>query len=91
LSLENIITCHCSTIIDVITSASEVIRHAGAIQIRLLLLLLLLFVDDCSPSGWDSEKKISILYEGLNSMRHDDAYNDVITRPVTRKVKIDHS
>jgi len=43
-------------------------------------------VSDCSPSGWDSEKKISILYEGLNSMRHDDVYNDVITRPVTRKV-----
>ena len=44
------------------------------------------YLCDCSPSGWDSEKKISILYEGLNSMRHDDVYNDVITRPVTRKV-----
>ena len=43
-------------------------------------------VTDSSPSGWDSEKKISILYEGLNSMRHDDAYNDVIARPVMRKV-----
>jgi len=40
----------------------------------------------CSPAGWDSEKKVAILYEGLNSMRPDDAYNDVITRPVMRKV-----
>ena len=46
----------------------------------------MLCVVDYSPSGWDNEKKISILYEGLNSMRHDDMYNDVITRPVTRKV-----
>jgi len=46
----------------------------------------MVYVTDCSPSGWDSEKKIAILYEGLNSMRHDNAYNDVISRPVTRKV-----
>lgn len=45
---------------------------------------VLLFV--CSPSGWDSEKKISILYDSMSSMKPDDHFNDVIVRPVTRKV-----
>ena len=42
----------------------------------------------CSPAGWDSEKKIAILYEGLSNIRPDDAYNDAITRPVVRKVRL---
>ena len=41
-----------------------------------------------SPAGWDNEKKISILYENLNTMKADDCYEDVITKPITRKVLI---
>lgn len=41
-----------------------------------------------SPAGWDNEKKISILYENLNTMKADDCYEDVITKPITRKVPI---
>ncbi|KAK3085233.1 hypothetical protein FSP39_000334 [Pinctada imbricata] len=37
------------------------------------------------PAGWDNEKKISILYENLNSMKQDDCYEDVIAKPITRK------
>jgi hypothetical protein len=40
----------------------------------------------CSPSGWDNMKKISILYENLQSMKPDDYYRDVIVQPVLRKV-----
>lgn len=41
-----------------------------------------------SPAGWDNEKKISILYENLNTMKADDCFEDVITKPITRKVLI---
>ncbi|XP_078335547.1 cytoplasmic dynein 1 light intermediate chain 2-like isoform X2 [Crassostrea virginica] len=37
------------------------------------------------PAGWDNEKKISILYENLNTMKADDCFEDVITKPITRK------
>ncbi|XP_065352686.1 cytoplasmic dynein 1 light intermediate chain 2 isoform X3 [Cloeon dipterum] len=37
------------------------------------------------PSGWDNMKKISILYENMQSMKPDDYYTDVISRPQTRK------
>ena len=39
-----------------------------------------------SPAGWDNDKKISILYENLQSMKPDDDYSDIISRPTTRKV-----
>ena len=38
------------------------------------------------PAGWDNDKKINILYENLTSMKPDDDYSDVITRPATRSV-----
>lgn len=38
------------------------------------------------PSGWDNEKKISILYENMNSMGPDDLYSDVIVKPVVRRM-----
>ncbi|CAL1532757.1 unnamed protein product [Lymnaea stagnalis] len=38
------------------------------------------------PSGWDNEKKISILYENMTSMKPDDPFEDVINKPSTRKV-----
>ncbi len=40
-----------------------------------------------SPCGWDNEKKISILYENMTSMKPEDLYEDVIVKPVVRKVK----
>lgn len=38
------------------------------------------------PAGWDSMKKIGILYENMQSCRPDDYYRDVITQPAIRKV-----
>ncbi|XP_076470697.1 cytoplasmic dynein 1 light intermediate chain 2-like isoform X2 [Babylonia areolata] len=37
------------------------------------------------PSGWDNEKKISILYENMTTVKPDDALEDVIVKPVIRK------
>jgi len=37
------------------------------------------------PSGWDNEKKISILFENMQSMKPDDVFEDVVVKPVTRK------
>ena len=40
----------------------------------------------CRPSGWDSEKKISILYDQLKSFSPTDAYESVIQPPKTTGV-----
>lgn len=37
------------------------------------------------PAGWDSMKKISILYENMQSCKPDDYYRDVIVQPAVRK------
>uniref|UniRef100_A0A914VZU8 Dynein light intermediate chain n=1 Tax=Plectus sambesii TaxID=2011161 RepID=A0A914VZU8_9BILA len=37
------------------------------------------------PAGWDNEKKISILFENLNSMKHTDSYTEHIKKPVLRR------
>ncbi|KAJ9574697.1 hypothetical protein L9F63_008132, partial [Diploptera punctata] len=37
------------------------------------------------PSGWDNMKKISILYENMQSMKPDDYYRDIIVQPAIRK------
>ncbi|KAK6185039.1 hypothetical protein SNE40_007361 [Patella caerulea] len=37
------------------------------------------------PCGWDNEKKISILYETMNSIKPEDSYDDIIVKPMTRK------
>ncbi|CAH0404600.1 unnamed protein product [Chilo suppressalis] len=37
------------------------------------------------PAGWDSMKKISILYENMQSCKPDDYYRDVIVQPAIRK------
>ncbi|XP_045458869.1 cytoplasmic dynein 1 light intermediate chain 2 [Melitaea cinxia] len=37
------------------------------------------------PAGWDSMKKISILYENMQTCKPDDYYRDVIVQPATRK------
>ena len=41
---------------------------------------------DFSPTGWDNEKKISILYENMHSVKPGQYYTDVIARPIVRKV-----
>lgn len=33
------------------------------------------------PSGWDNDKKISILYENIQSVSPDDDYSSVIVKP----------
>lgn len=38
------------------------------------------------PSGWDSEKKISILFDSMTTVKPDDPYEDVILKPTVRKV-----
>lgn len=37
------------------------------------------------PAGWDSEKKISVLYEHMKTLNPDDEYEDRIQRPSARK------
>lgn len=37
------------------------------------------------PAGWDSMKKISILYDNMQTIRPDEFYNSVITKVNTRK------
>ncbi|KAH9628962.1 hypothetical protein HF086_001872 [Spodoptera exigua] len=38
------------------------------------------------PAGWDSMKKISILYENMQTCKPDDYYRDIIVQPVIRKL-----
>ena len=45
----------------------------------------------CSPSGWDNEKKIAILYENFQSLKMNDNLEDVIVTPPLRKVKYTHT
>uniref|UniRef100_A0A6Q2ZH84 Dynein light intermediate chain n=1 Tax=Esox lucius TaxID=8010 RepID=A0A6Q2ZH84_ESOLU len=37
------------------------------------------------PSGWDNEKKISILHENLQTLKPDDNFEEVIAKPPVRK------
>ncbi|XP_054283012.1 cytoplasmic dynein 1 light intermediate chain 2 isoform X2 [Macrosteles quadrilineatus] len=37
------------------------------------------------PSGWDNMKKISILYENMQSVKPDEYYRNIIAPPVVRK------
>lgn len=41
-----------------------------------------------SPSGWDNEKKIGILHENLTTVRPEHPFEDFITKPPVRKVKV---
>lgn len=38
-----------------------------------------------SPAGWDNMKKISILYENLQSMKPDEYYRDMIVQPPSNR------
>ncbi|KAL4617172.1 cytoplasmic dynein 1 light intermediate chain 1-like [Arapaima gigas] len=37
------------------------------------------------PSGWDNEKKIAILHENFQTLKAEDAFEDVIVKPPVRK------
>ncbi|XP_023229854.1 cytoplasmic dynein 1 light intermediate chain 1-like isoform X1 [Centruroides sculpturatus] len=37
------------------------------------------------PSGWDSQKKIAILYENLACVAPDDSYNTAVSRPLIKR------
>lgn len=41
-----------------------------------------------SPAGWDSLKKISILYENMHGVKAENPYTDIIKAPPTRKVSL---
>ena len=38
------------------------------------------------PTGWDNDKKIAILHENLQNIKAHEAYEDVVAKPITRKV-----
>ena len=44
------------------------------------------FIHADRPAGWDNDKKINILYENMQSVKPDDDYSDVISRPTLRKI-----
>lgn len=37
------------------------------------------------PAGWDKDKKIAILYENFATVKQDDAYEDIIGKPLIKK------
>ncbi|KAM8967852.1 cytoplasmic dynein 1 light intermediate chain 1 [Pelodytes ibericus] len=37
------------------------------------------------PAGWDNEKKIGILYENFQTLKIEDTFEDIITKPPVRK------
>ena len=55
----------------------------GIIELKYFIYFATFFY---RPSGWDNEKKISILYESMSSMKPDDNFDDVISKPPMRKV-----
>ena len=58
----------------------------GEFDIRSCLRIMTLF--GYSPSGWDSENKIAILYENIKSANPDDSFSEVIMKPLIRKVSL---
>lgn len=42
-----------------------------------------------SPAGWDNDKKIGILHENFQTLKADDSFEDIITKPPVRKVSWD--
>ncbi|KAK2515942.1 Dync1li1 [Columba guinea] len=38
-----------------------------------------------SPAGWDNDKKIGILHENFQTLKADDSFEDIITKPPVRK------
>uniref|UniRef100_A0A8C7ZZG5 Dynein light intermediate chain n=1 Tax=Oryzias sinensis TaxID=183150 RepID=A0A8C7ZZG5_9TELE len=62
-------------------------EHLDFIQSHIRQLLWLYVpLSSTSPSGWDNEKKIAILYENFQTVKADDNYEDVIVKPPVRKI-----
>lgn len=58
------------------------------VKIFINLLNMQCLVPCFRPAGWDSMKKISILYDNMQTIRPDEFYNSVITKVNMRKVCI---
>lgn len=58
------------------------------IYIYIYIYIILCFCGSLSssPSGWDNEKKVSILYENFQSLKREDKFEEVIIQPPVRKV-----
>jgi hypothetical protein len=41
-----------------------------------------------SPAGWDNDKKIGILHENFQTLKVEDNFEDIITKPPVRKVTV---
>ena len=41
-----------------------------------------------SPAGWDNDKKIGILHENFQTLKAEDNFEDIITKPPVRKVTV---
>lgn len=41
-----------------------------------------------SPAGWDNDKKIGILHENFQTLKIEDNFEDIITKPPVRKVSL---
>ena len=39
-----------------------------------------------SPAVWDNDKKIGILHENFQTLKAEDNFEDIITKPPVRKV-----
>uniref|UniRef100_A0A8C3RZ92 Dynein light intermediate chain n=1 Tax=Chelydra serpentina TaxID=8475 RepID=A0A8C3RZ92_CHESE len=40
---------------------------------------------DIGPAGWDNDKKIGILHENFQTLKAEDSFEDIITKPPVRK------
>uniref|UniRef100_A0A7M4EAE4 Dynein light intermediate chain n=1 Tax=Crocodylus porosus TaxID=8502 RepID=A0A7M4EAE4_CROPO len=40
------------------------------------------------PAGWDNDKKIGILHENFQTLKADDSFEDIITKPPVRKSQL---
>ena len=52
------------------------------------MLKNLTYVFLSSPAGWDNDKKIGILHENFQTLKAEDNFEDIITKPPVRKVTI---
>ena len=65
-----------------VKDAHEVLYfHGYAITVSLYGYSLFL-----RPTGWDNDKKVAILHENLQNIKPADSYEDVIAKPIIRKV-----
>ena len=76
--------CQKAVAIDLKTTRKQFIY----IIILLIPLTIILSSFYFRPTGWDNDKKIAILHENLQNIKPEEAFEDVISKPITRKVYI---